>query len=562
MAGGTSVPPISWTAAGPIAPSGPAILAGYQADISAAFGKTLNFNLNTPQGQLASTTAAIISSAYQQIIYYAAQVDPAFATGRMQDAIARLSGLQRNAAQPTVLQVQCSGSSALIPDGSTPPTPAALVQDASGNLYACTGAGTLPGGGGNITLSFACTTPGPVPVPTSVTIYQAISGWDTATLVSGIVGTATESRQALEQRRQSAVAGNSFGAIGSIVGALAKVPGVLDFFGFDNATAAPVTVGGVSVAANSIYLCVAGGAQAAVAQAILSKKAPGCAYTGTTTVTAFDSNPLYSAPIAYSVKFTIPSPLQFLFSVTLVNSPLLPSNTVALVQQAVIAAFTQGIIGSGAVFVGSIAGNTLTVSSLVSGVIAVGQVLSDNTGLLTAGTQVTGFLSGTGGTGTYTVSVSQTVAAETMNSALTTQPVQAGLRARIGQTIYAGSYIPAIAALGSWAQVAAITIGSANTSGAVVTGSIAGTVLTVTAVSSGTLAVGQTLFDSTGNILPSTSIVSFGTGTGGTGTYNINNSQTVASESITAASANQSLVLVNANQVPQILGANIAVGHT
>lgn len=59
----------------------------------------------------------------------------------------------------------------------------------------------------------------------------------------------------------------------------------------------------------------------------------------------------------------------------------------------------------------------------------------------------------------------------------------------------------------------------------VFTGSITGTVLTVSAVASGALAVGQTIIGaSTG-----TTISSFGTGTGGVGTYNINNSQSIAS---------------------------------
>jgi hypothetical protein len=63
-------------------------------------------------------------------------------------------------------------------------------------------------------------------------------------------------------------------------------------------------------------------------------------------------------------------------------------------------------------------------------------------------------------------------------------------------------------------------------------GSIAGTVLTVTAANQGALAVGQSLYDSpTGPIVPGTVIVSLGTGTGGVGTYNLNVSQTVASES-------------------------------
>jgi hypothetical protein len=63
------------------------------------------------------------------------------------------------------------------------------------------------------------------------------------------------------------------------------------------------------------------------------------------------------------------------------------------------------------------------------------------------------------------------------------------------------------------------------------TGSITGTVLTVTAATQGALAVGQSLYDGpAGTIIPGTVITSLGTGTGGIGTYNINVSQTVVSE--------------------------------
>lgn len=62
------------------------------------------------------------------------------------------------------------------------------------------------------------------------------------------------------------------------------------------------------------------------------------------------------------------------------------------------------------------------------------------------------------------------------------------------------------------------------------TGSIAGTVLTITAVNSGTpnLGIGSSIYGV--GVAANTSIVSPGTGSGGVGTYNINNSQTVASE--------------------------------
>ena len=61
------------------------------------------------------------------------------------------------------------------------------------------------------------------------------------------------------------------------------------------------------------------------------------------------------------------------------------------------------------------------------------------------------------------------------------------------------------------------------------TGSISGNTLTVTLGAPGTaIALGETIIGS--GILPNTTITSFGTGTGGTGTYILSNSQTIAGE--------------------------------
>ena len=58
-------------------------------------------------------------------------------------------------------------------------------------------------------------------------------------------------------------------------------------------------------------------------------------------------------------------------------------------------------------------------------------------------------------------------------------------------------------------------------------GYIVGTVMTVTQVTSGTIVLGDYVNDSASAIINGTSIFSFGTGTGGTGTYNVINTQTV-----------------------------------
>jgi len=69
----------------------------------------------------------------------------------------------------------------------------------------------------------------------------------------------------------------------------------------------------------------------------------------------------------------------------------------------------------GAVFRGTISGVTLTVTSVTSGTIAVGQVITGTN--IASGATITALGSGSGGTGTYTISISQTIGtAETITA--------------------------------------------------------------------------------------------------------------------------------------------------
>ena len=138
---------------------------------------------------------------------------------------------------------------------------------------------------------------------------------------------------------------------------------------------------------------------------------------------------------------------------------------------------------SAAVFTGSISGTTLTVTAITNGTIAAGQSLFGVA--VSSETVITALGSGTGGIGTYTINLSQTVASRQMNS---------------------------------------------TTVGARVTGSITATTLTVTAVASGTLYVGQTI-QGTG-VTALTIITALGTGSGGAGTYTVSTSQTVSSTTL------------------------------
>ena len=63
-------------------------------------------------------------------------------------------------------------------------------------------------------------------------------------------------------------------------------------------------------------------------------------WSGGKSVTVFDSNPLYATPIPYTITYEVPTPIQLLWNVILVNNPLIPSNATTLVQNALVAAVT------------------------------------------------------------------------------------------------------------------------------------------------------------------------------------------------------------------------------
>jgi len=134
---------------------------------------------------------------------------------------------------------------------------------------------------------------------------------------------------------------------------------------------------------------------------------------------------------------------------------------------------------SNAIFTGSVSGTTLTVTAMSSGTITANQSL---TGIgVTAETVITALGTGTGGVGTYTLNTSQTVSARSLSSTAV---------------------------------------------GARFTATVAGTTMTVSAVASGTIYLGQTIQGA--GVTAGTIVTAFGSGSGGVGTYTISNSLTIA----------------------------------
>jgi hypothetical protein len=240
-------------------------------------------------------------------------------------------------------------------------------------------------------------------------------------------------------------------------------------------------------------------------------------------------------------------------------------------------------------FTASISGTTMTVSAVTSGTITPG-VLITNTVL--EGTQIVAYGSGTGGTGTYIVSLSQTVSSTEMTGVVTTaagaslafQAQPQGLRLNSSSrliyfqprwippstTTVDGVTVPTCAQplinIGNTSLSTDITytntagtqryrsLGSGSTifnntpftiagvtggDGATFTADITGTTMTVSAVSNGTLSIGQQVYGT--GVSQLTIITALGTGTGDTGTYTVSPSQTVASTTMVSGPDDYSL---------------------
>ena len=337
MASPSSVPKIQFTPAGLVIPAETDVLAGVQADINAAFGGGLNPALETPQGQLASSQAAVIGDKNNEFALFVNQVDPQYSADRFQDAIGRIYFLTRKPATPTTVQATVNGLAGTVIPGGT------LAQDTSGNTYACSGNVTIDATG-SVTAEFQNIETGPIPCAagTLTQVYQAVPGWDAITnAADGTMGSDVESRADFEYRRRNSVALNGKGTPQAIYAEVFALADVLDVYVKDNPKGDTVLVGSTDypMLPHSVYVAVVGGADVDIAEAIWRKKDTGCDYNGNTSVTVTDDSGYNYPQPTYVVKFERPAALPVKFAVTLVDDVTLPSNIVQLVKAAIIARF-------------------------------------------------------------------------------------------------------------------------------------------------------------------------------------------------------------------------------
>lgn len=333
----SNVPKITFGPTGLIVPTEQAILAGVQADINAAFGGNVNAGLSTPQGQIAVSEAAVIAAANAQFLALVNGIDPAYAAGRMQDGIGRIYMMSRIQAIATSVTATCTGiAGTLIPIG-------ALAIDKSGAIYAATQLGTIP-------------TPAVVAGSITGTVLT-ITG-----VTSGVVG----------QWQNVTGTGITGGTV--ITAQLSGVTGGAGTYSVNTSHvgtgAITITTSGVGVTfANTMtgpIACPAGFLNA------IYRSVPGwdtvlntpAGATGNNVESRADFELRRQSSVAINAQGTYPSVLASVLSVPNVLDAYVLGNPLG--------------VTSGASITGSIAGtpSVLTVASVVSGTIAIGQIIT------------------------------------------------------------------------------------------------------------------------------------------------------------------------------------------
>lgn len=342
----TNVPLPVFTPTGLVTASEQAILNGVLQDYVAAFaasGKTLNTELTTPQGQLASSQSFMVAAFQAALAQLIANVDPMTSSGAFQDALGRIYFLTRQQATFATVNATVSGVvGATLPLGSQ-------VKSSDGTIWASTAA-VVFGAGGTASVTFQATTSGSVPAAgiNDLSIYQQVPNWESVmNAAPSVPGVATENRVEFETRRAASVQIGGVGQAANVRAAVANVAGVSDVFIYNNGSDSAITFGSTSypIPAHSIAINVTGGDQTAVAQAINSKLDCGCGFSTQSTITVNIQDTVnYVAPFpTYPIRFMHNvTPTQIYLTVNVANLSTLPANYVLQVQQAVAAAFASG----------------------------------------------------------------------------------------------------------------------------------------------------------------------------------------------------------------------------
>ena len=287
----------------------------------------LNTDPETPQGQIIDSQVATVNQKDSEVLYLAQQFDPRTAEGRFQNALAEIYFIKRKPAINSYAMCTINGRAGTQIDAG------ALIESAiDGTQWSLDQNVTIPANE-TITVKFTCLTDGAISASagTLTKIVTTVTGWDTVTNATAIVGSLEESQSAFEQRRKDSVSLNARSTVNAVYANVAQCDGVIAVYAVDNKKNISETIDNYTLTPHSVFVSVIGGENADIAKAIYNNLSAGCDYNGNTSV---DITNEYSGAVE-TVKFYRPDAFNIFVKVQIQNSASLQNDYENIVKQAV-----------------------------------------------------------------------------------------------------------------------------------------------------------------------------------------------------------------------------------
>ena len=288
----------------------------------------LNTDPETPQGQIIDSQTAAIHQKDVELAFLAQQFNPQTASGRWQDALAKIYFINRKPAINSTCVCTLTGIN------GTTVTAGALIRSTYDQTLWSLNEDVTIGSDGTTTATFTCQSEGAIQAG-AATLTQIITttpGWDAVTNATAAeVGQLVESQAAFETRRYQSVALNGRSTTAAVYARVAEVNNVIAAYVTDNKTNVNKTIDGYTLSPHSIYVAVIGGDDDDIAEAIYNSVSAGCDYNGNTTVNVTDP----STRAVEAVTFMRPTQLPLYVKVTIQDDGNLPDGYKAIVQRAV-----------------------------------------------------------------------------------------------------------------------------------------------------------------------------------------------------------------------------------
>lgn len=249
------------------------------------YGADINVAPNSPDGQMIDIVVQVTQDTLELVRQIFTSMDPDQAVGRVLDQRCTLNGVFRNEGTRTITNVSVTVTQALSLVGyEDDPVNPFTVADSSGNRYQLIATHAFVAAG-TASLAFQAAeigviTPALNSITTIVTVTLGVASVNNPSAATSI-GTAEESDYALRIRRARSTALPSQGYFDGLYGALVDTTGVTSVNLLENTTN---TTDGNGIPGHSIWAIVAGGTNAAVAQAIYVKRNAGCGMKGSVSV--------------------------------------------------------------------------------------------------------------------------------------------------------------------------------------------------------------------------------------------------------------------------------------